>query len=68
MYQMDGSQLQHEVNEVFKPIPRLNCISESDKNKQGSISAALSNFVGSTGCDLKRSRLDCFIREAVRET
>jgi hypothetical protein len=32
---------------LFLPIARLNCISESDKNKQGSISAALSNLVGS---------------------
>jgi hypothetical protein len=30
-------------------ITRLNCISEDDKNKQGSIVAALSNFVGWTG-------------------
>jgi hypothetical protein len=30
-------------------IPHLNSISESDKNKQGSISAALSNLVGRTG-------------------
>ena len=45
----NGTFLTDKVNDVFEPIPRLNCIPESDKNKQGSISAALSNFVGETG-------------------
>ena len=48
-FHKNGIFLTDKVNEVFKPIPRLNCISESDKNKQGSISAALSNLVGRTG-------------------
>jgi site-specific DNA recombinase len=48
-YHKKGAFLTDKVNEVFEPIPRLNCISESDKNKQGSISAALSNFVGRAG-------------------
>ncbi|OQP52957.1 hypothetical protein A4D02_21355 [Niastella koreensis] len=34
-YHKNGIFLTDEVNEVFQPIPRLNCISESDKNKQG---------------------------------
>ncbi|OQP47849.1 hypothetical protein A4H97_30530 [Niastella yeongjuensis] len=41
--------LTSKVNTIFQPIPRLNCISESDKNKQGSISADLSNWVGTIG-------------------
>lgn len=33
----------------IKRIPLLNCIPESDKNKQGSIFTALCNLVGATG-------------------
>ncbi len=44
-----------KVNEVFEAIPRLNCIPEDDKNKQGSISAALSSLVGMTGFELASS-------------
>jgi hypothetical protein len=43
-------------------------ITGGDKQKQDGIKAVLSNFVGVAGCDLKRSQLDCFIRETVRET
>jgi hypothetical protein len=46
-YHKNGTFLTDNINEVFKPIPLLNCISESDKNKQGSIAATLSNLVGS---------------------
>ena len=45
----NGTFLTEKVNEVFEPIPRLNCISEDDKNKQGSIAAAMSNWVGPAG-------------------
>ena len=38
-----------KVNEVFERIAVVNCIPEDDKNKQGSISAALSCLVGMTG-------------------
>ncbi len=41
--------LTSKVNTLFEPIAQLNCITEDDKNKQGSISAALSNWVGMTG-------------------
>jgi hypothetical protein len=51
-YHKKGTFLTDEVNDVFEPIPRLNCISESDKNKQGSISAALSNFIGAAIVEL----------------
>ena len=44
-----GLFLTSKVNSLFEPIARLNSISEGDKNKQGSISAALSNWVGLTG-------------------
>jgi len=37
------------VNKAFQPIPRLNCISDSDKNKQGTICAALFILVRTTG-------------------
>ena len=53
-----GIFLTEKINGVFAPIPRLNCILESDKNKQGSISAALSNLVGATGFELKRERIN----------
>jgi site-specific DNA recombinase len=48
-FHKNGTFLTEKVNEVFEPIPRLNSITESDKNKQGSIAAALSNLVGMTG-------------------
>ncbi|MFN4313309.1 MAG: recombinase family protein, partial [Chitinophagaceae bacterium] len=38
-----------EIKEVFRYIPQLNCITDDDKNRQGSISAALSSLVGKTG-------------------
>jgi len=43
-----GLFLTSKVNSLFEPIARLNSISEGDKNKQGSISAALSSWVGTT--------------------
>lgn len=45
----NGAFLTMKVNEVFVAIPRLNCIPEEDNNKQDSIAAALSNFVGAAG-------------------
>ena len=48
-FHKNGTFLTDKVNEVFQPIPRPNCITDDDKNKQGSISAALSNWVGQTG-------------------
>ncbi len=40
-----GAFRTEKVNELFQPIPILNSIPEDDQNKQGSISAALSNWV-----------------------
>jgi len=34
-YHKKGTFLTEKINEVFAPIQLLNCISESDKNKQG---------------------------------
>ncbi|WP_133055288.1 hypothetical protein [Niastella koreensis] len=44
-----GTFLTSKVNTLFEPIARLNSITDDDKNKQGSISAALSNWVGVAG-------------------
>ena len=44
-----GSFLTCEINPVFECIALLAQVSEDPKNKQGSISAALSRLVGKTG-------------------
>lgn len=44
-----GEFLTGKVNAVFAAIPRLNSIPEDDKNKQGSIAAALSSLVVLSG-------------------
>jgi site-specific DNA recombinase len=44
-----GQFLTSNVNSLFEPIAVLNSIPEDDINKQGSISAALSNWVGAAG-------------------
>ena len=54
-----GVFLTSKVNTLFEPILRLNCISESDKNKQGSISAALFIFVGWTRFELATPSTPC---------
>ena len=45
--------LTSKVNTLFEPIAQLNSISEGDKNKQGSISAALSNWSGGQDSNLR---------------
>jgi site-specific DNA recombinase len=54
-----GLFLTSKVKSLFKPIPLLNCITEHDKNKQGSISAALSNLVGWTRFELATPSTPC---------
>ena len=54
-----GLFLTSKVNSLFEPIARLNCISEADKNKQGSIAAALSNWVGTTRFELATPCTPC---------
>jgi hypothetical protein len=41
--------LTSKLNLLFEPIARLNSITGDDKNKQGSIAAALSDLVGPAG-------------------
>lgn len=49
MITKNGAFLTTNINEEFAPSPCLNCISEDDINKQGSIAATFSNFVEATG-------------------